>query len=123
MNAPVLSLRSLQKRFGPKVAVDALSLDVPAGSMLGLLGPNGAGKTTTLSMATGLLRPDGGTASVLGVDVWSDPVAAKARKEKFLPEFSMAGKVRARARRCPSPSRSRTCCLGRPRNGRCPRPR
>lgn len=79
MSDPVLSLRSLQKRFGPKVAVDGLSLDVPAGSMLGLLGPNGAGKTTTLSMATGLLRPDGGTAVVLGVDVWRDPQAAKAR--------------------------------------------
>lgn len=79
MSDPVLSLRSLQKRFGPKVAVDGLSLDVPAGSMLGLLGPNGAGKTTTLSMATGLLRPDGGTAVVLGADVWRDPQAAKAR--------------------------------------------
>jgi len=79
MTEPVLSLRSLHKRFGPKVAVEALSLDVPAGSMLGLLGPNGAGKTTTLSMATGLLRPDGGSAHVLGADVWRDPVAAKAR--------------------------------------------
>ncbi len=79
MSDPVLSLRSLQKRFGPKVAVDGLSLDVPAGSMLGLLGPNGAGKTTTLSMATGLLRPDGGTAVVLGANVWRDPQAAKAR--------------------------------------------
>ncbi|MFC7430821.1 MULTISPECIES: ABC transporter ATP-binding protein [unclassified Agrococcus] len=79
MSDPVLTLRSLQKRFGQKVAVDGLSLDVPAGSMLGLLGPNGAGKTTTLSMATGLLRPDGGTATVLGVDVWRDPQGAKAR--------------------------------------------
>ena len=79
MSDPVLSLRSLHKRFGPKVAVGDVSLDVPPGSMLGLLGPNGAGKTTTLSMATGLLRPDGGTAHVLGADVWHDPAAAKAR--------------------------------------------
>lgn len=79
MTEPVLSLRSLHKRFGQKVAVGDVSLDVPAGSMLGLLGPNGAGKTTTLSMATGLLRPDGGTAHVLGADVWHDPAAAKAR--------------------------------------------
>ncbi|GAA5153212.1 ABC transporter ATP-binding protein [Microbacterium pseudoresistens] len=76
---PVLSLRSLRKQFGQKVAVDDLSLDVPAGSMLGLLGPNGAGKTTTLAMTTGLLRPDAGTAQVLGADVWTDPAAAKAR--------------------------------------------
>ncbi|WP_110588307.1 ABC transporter ATP-binding protein [Microbacterium suaedae] len=76
---PVLSLRGLRKRFGDFVAVDDLSLDVPAGAMLGLLGPNGAGKTTTLSMATGVLRPDAGTATVLGHDVWSDPASAKGR--------------------------------------------
>ncbi len=75
----VLALRGLTKRFGQQVAVDGVSLDVPAGSMLGLLGPNGAGKTTTLSMATGLLRPDAGTAFIHGVDVWADPAAAKAR--------------------------------------------
>lgn len=76
---PALHLERLAKRFGPKVAVDGLTLTVPQGSMLGLVGPNGAGKTTTLSMATGLLRPDHGTAAVLGHDVWRDPAAAKAR--------------------------------------------
>ncbi|MDN5726676.1 MAG: ABC transporter ATP-binding protein [Propionibacteriales bacterium] len=68
----------LTKRFGTKVAVDGLDLHVPRGSMFGLVGPNGAGKTTTLSMATGLLRPDAGTATVLGHDVWQDPPRAKA---------------------------------------------
>jgi ABC-2 type transport system ATP-binding protein len=77
--APALRLRGLTRRFGPTTAVDRLDLDVPRGSFYGLVGPNGAGKTTTLSMATGLLRPDAGTAHVLGVDVWDDPVAAKAR--------------------------------------------
>ncbi|WP_136609727.1 ABC transporter ATP-binding protein [Sinomonas albida] len=72
-----LSLRGLVKSFGGKPAVNGISLEVPAGSFYGLVGPNGAGKTTTLSMATGLLRPDAGTAIVLGVDVWSDPLAAK----------------------------------------------
>lgn len=71
-------LEGLVKTFGGSVAVDHLSLRVPAGSMFGLVGPNGAGKTTTLSMTTGLLRPDHGTATVLGHDVWSDPAAAKA---------------------------------------------
>jgi len=74
-----LALRGLTKRFGEKVAVDAIDLDVPAGSFFGLVGPNGAGKTTTLSMITGLLRPDAGRVFVAGVDVWLDPVSAKAR--------------------------------------------
>jgi len=73
-----LSLRGLNKNFGTTLAVDHLDLEVRRGCMFGLVGPNGAGKTTTLSMATGLLRPDAGTAHVLGHDVWADPAAAKA---------------------------------------------
>ena len=73
-----LSIRGLTKSFGTKRAVDHLDLEVRRGCMFGLVGPNGAGKTTTLSMATGLLRPDAGTAEVLGHDVWTDPAAAKA---------------------------------------------
>jgi ABC-2 type transport system ATP-binding protein len=73
-----MSLQGLCKTFGTKRAVDHLDLQVRAGCMFGLVGPNGAGKTTTLSMATGLLRPDAGTAAVLGHDVWTDPAAAKA---------------------------------------------
>lgn len=72
-----VSIRGLVKRFGGKTAVDGLSLDIPAGSFYGLVGPNGAGKTTTLNMLTGLLVPDGGTAMILGRDVWSDVNAAK----------------------------------------------
>lgn len=73
-----LSLVGLCKSFGLKRAVDHLDLEVRRGCMFGLVGPNGAGKTTTLSMATGLLRPDAGTARVLDHDVWVDPAAAKA---------------------------------------------
>ncbi|OJF13813.1 ABC transporter ATP-binding protein [Couchioplanes caeruleus] len=76
---PALALHGLVKRFDTKVAVAGIDLEVPAGSFFGLLGPNGAGKTTTLSMAVGLLRPDAGQARILGADVWTDPVAAKAR--------------------------------------------
>ncbi len=72
-----LALRGLVKRFDTKVAVSGLNLDVPVGSFYGLLGPNGAGKTTTLSMAVGLLRPDSGSAWVLGHDVWASPLQAK----------------------------------------------
>ena len=58
--------RGLTQRFGDKLALDALDLDVPAGSFFGVVGPNGAGKTTALSMATGLLRPDPDPASPQG---------------------------------------------------------
>lgn len=77
MDTPALRLHGLSKRFGAKTAVEDLSLDVPRGSFYDFVGPNGAGKTTALSMATGLLRPDRGAASVSGIDVWQDPNTAK----------------------------------------------
>ncbi|GAA1387716.1 ABC transporter ATP-binding protein [Kitasatospora putterlickiae] len=73
-----LRLVGLCKRFGDHRAVDGVELTVPRGSFYGLVGPNGAGKTTSLSMAVGLLRPDAGRAEVFGVDVWADPLRAKA---------------------------------------------
>jgi ABC-2 type transport system ATP-binding protein len=76
-SSSALSLRGLSKTFGSTLAVDRLDLEVPRGSFFGFVGPNGAGKTTTLSMATGLLRPDTGTAHIMGHDVWSDTVRAK----------------------------------------------
>jgi ABC-2 type transport system ATP-binding protein len=74
---PALAVRGLAKRFGDKIAVNGINLDVPAGSFYGLVGPNGAGKTTTLSMATGLLRPDYGEVWVHGVNVWEHQLEAK----------------------------------------------
>ncbi|HUO46756.1 MAG TPA: ABC transporter ATP-binding protein [Acidimicrobiia bacterium] len=71
--------RGLTKRYGPKVAVDDVSTEIPAGSFFGICGPNGAGKTTLLRMTCGLLRPDQGTVEVAGYDVWADPVGAKMR--------------------------------------------
>ena len=59
----------LVKSFGDVRAVDGVDLAVRSGSVYGVLGPNGAGKTTTIRMLATLLRPDGGTASVLGHDV------------------------------------------------------
>lgn len=75
---PALDMRGLAKRFGEKIAVNGLSLTVPSGSCYGIVGPNGAGKTTALSMATGLLRPEFGQALIFGVDVWEQPLEAKA---------------------------------------------
>lgn len=72
-----LVIRSLAKRFGDKIAVNGINLDVPAGSFYGLVGPNGAGKTTAMSMATGLLRPDHGQVWMHGIDVWQNPDQAK----------------------------------------------
>jgi ABC-2 type transport system ATP-binding protein len=71
-----LQVRGLTKRFD-RLAVDALDLTVRTGEFYALLGPNGAGKTTTLRMVAGLLRPDAGSVSVLGIDALGDPVAAK----------------------------------------------
>ena len=59
----------LVKTFGDTRAVDGVDLAVAPGSVYGVLGPNGAGKTTTIRMLATLLRPDAGTASVLGHDV------------------------------------------------------
>lgn len=77
MNAVVW--QGITKRFGDKVAVNDISIEIEAGSFFGIVGPNGAGKTTLLRMTTGLLRPDAGAVEVAGTDVWSDPVSAKRR--------------------------------------------
>ena len=71
-----LEIRGLTKCFD-RPAVDGLNLTVHTGEFYALLGPNGAGKTTTLRMVVGLLRPDAGSISVLGIDALADPVAAK----------------------------------------------
>jgi ABC-2 type transport system ATP-binding protein len=78
MSHTAIEVRGLRKSFGKKEAVAGIDLDVAAGSLAGLVGPNGAGKTTSLSMMTGLLRPDVGRVVINGLDVWADPVAAKA---------------------------------------------
>ena len=78
MGEPAIAVRELRKSFGAKEAVSGIDLEIAAGSLAGLVGPNGAGKTTSLSMMTGLLRPDGGQVVINGLDVWSDPPAAKA---------------------------------------------
>jgi len=73
----VLTVSELRKNFGQSVAVDDVNLGVRRGSIFGFVGPNGAGKTTTLLMIAGLLRPDSGTVTVSGADVWRDPTIAK----------------------------------------------
>jgi len=70
---------------GRVTALDAVSFEARPGEVLGFLGPNGAGKTTAMRICTGYLQPTGGTVSVCGIDVASDPIAARARLG-YLPE-------------------------------------
>ncbi|HET7279534.1 MAG TPA: ABC transporter ATP-binding protein [Dermatophilaceae bacterium] len=67
-----LSTTALRKSFGSTLALDGLDLEVSTGQIHGFLGPNGAGKTTTIRILLGLLRADGGEATLLGGDPWRD---------------------------------------------------
>ena len=73
----MISINTINKRFGAVHAVKDLSLDIPAGELFCFLGPNGAGKTTTIKMLTGLMRPDSGTIRIGGFDIQHQPVEAK----------------------------------------------
>jgi ABC-2 type transport system ATP-binding protein len=72
--AAALVTDGLSKRYGRRLAVDALTIEVPAGVVAGFIGPNGAGKTTTMAMLLGLVRPSAGTATVLGASI-QDPAS------------------------------------------------
>ena len=74
-----IEIRGLSKSFGKTRALDGLDLTVNAGEVHGFLGPNGAGKSTTLRILLGLIRSDGGTARMLGLDPWRDTVRLHSR--------------------------------------------
>jgi ABC-2 type transport system ATP-binding protein len=86
-NAYAVELKSVVKRYSEILAVDHVDLTINQGEIFGLLGPNGSGKSTTLKMLLGLVRPDSGSVSVLGMDVQKDPVALK-RLMGYVPESS-----------------------------------
>ncbi|MDE0961299.1 MAG: ABC transporter ATP-binding protein [Planctomycetota bacterium] len=81
----VIEADHLSRSFGQTRAAEKVTFEVKRGEILGFLGPNGAGKSTTLRMITGLLAPDEGTARICGIDIASDPIAAKM-KFGYLPE-------------------------------------
>ena len=68
----MIEINGVSKRFDGFAALDGASVTVPAGSVYGLVGPNGAGKSTLIRCLTGIYRPDGGTVSVAGEDVWEN---------------------------------------------------
>ncbi|AMW03966.1 ABC transporter ATP-binding protein [Gemmatimonas phototrophica] len=81
----MIDVSGYTKLYGDTVAVQSLSFHVAPGDVLGLVGPNGAGKTTTLRALAGILQPTSGSIAVAGIDLQSQPVAAKARLA-FIPD-------------------------------------
>ncbi len=79
MTTTVIAAQQLTRRFGDKIAVDALTLEAQAGEVFGFLGHNGAGKTTTVRLLNGVLEPHAGSARVLGLDPIRDGAALRAR--------------------------------------------
>ncbi len=78
-NQPAIAVDGLQKKYGDNVVLDGVDLSVERGSVFALLGPNGAGKTTIVNILTTLIRADGGTASVDGFDVATQPAKVRER--------------------------------------------
>jgi ABC-2 type transport system ATP-binding protein len=75
----ILEVQDLSVAYGAKQAVAGVSFTISRGEIFGLLGPNGAGKTSTLSAIEGLVKPQGGTLRLDGIDIRGDPLRAKAR--------------------------------------------
>jgi ABC-2 type transport system ATP-binding protein len=97
-----LTLDGLTKRYGERTVVDHLDLEVPTGVVAGFVGPNGAGKTTTMAMLLGLVRPSGGSGTVLGRTI-ADPakylhkVGALIERPAFHPALSGVQNLRVLA--------------------------
>jgi ABC-2 type transport system ATP-binding protein len=72
-----VEVHGLTKRYGDITAVDRISFETKRGEIFGFLGPNGAGKTTTIRILTGIIKPDEGTATIMGHDIKKEPLQAK----------------------------------------------
>jgi ABC-2 type transport system ATP-binding protein len=88
-----LRVRGLRKAYADVVAVDGLDLEIAPGECFGLLGPNGAGKTTTIEICEGLLEPDAGEVSVLGMTWQRDERALRERLGIQLQETQLSEKL------------------------------
>jgi len=76
-NRYAIQTSNISRKFGDFVAVNGIDLSINKGELFALLGPNGAGKTTTIKMLCCLLKPSGGTATIMGHDTQKDPIAVK----------------------------------------------
>jgi len=79
-NSIMLRVSDLKKRYGKKIVVDGVNLELKKGEIVGLLGPNGAGKTTTFHMITGMIQPNKGRISLGEEDITDLPMYKRARK-------------------------------------------
>jgi ABC-2 type transport system ATP-binding protein len=84
-----IEVRDLTKRYGERVVVDHLTMQVRRGEIYGFLGPNGSGKTTSIRMMCGLLTPDGGEGRTLGLDVVRESAAIKTRVGYMTQRFGL----------------------------------
>ena len=91
-----LRISGLTKWFGATLALDALSLDVPAGSCFGLVGPNGSGKSTTLRSVIGLVRPDAGMIQICGHDIATELQSARSKIGVVLDPLQLFDRLTAR---------------------------
>jgi ABC-2 type transport system ATP-binding protein len=89
-----IETRGLYKSYGRVQALKGVDLEVNCGEIFGFLGPNGAGKTTTIRCMLDMIRPQGGTIRVLGMDPQKDPVAVRARIGYLPGELNLEGNVR-----------------------------
>ena len=84
-----VSAAAVSKTYGKRPALNGLSFKIEAGSIYGLMGPNGAGKTTTLAILAGLIKPDSGTAWILGRQVQPGCRSLGSRVGFFSPQFPL----------------------------------
>ena len=96
MTAPAVAIDGLVKRYGDRVAVDHLDLEIGVGEIFGLLGPNGAGKTSTVEILEGYRRADEGSVRVLGLDPDRDAAALRPRIGVMLQEGGLYPGVKPR---------------------------
>jgi ABC-2 type transport system ATP-binding protein len=90
----IIELSQLTRRFGAKIALDAVSLSLPRGAVYGLVGANGAGKTTLILHVLGLLKAESGSVRVFGLDPVDDPVGVLSRIGYLSEENDLPGWMR-----------------------------